>query len=306
MKEKIILFYKYIPLPSPDGIREWQLKVGTDLQLKGRVILAHEGINATLSGAEDKIEIYKKIMQKHPLFGDIDYKESVGASRSFPRFSVKIKNEIVRLGVSPEQLSSQDAGAHLTPKQVHELLNTASDEIILFDVRNDFESAVGRFENAHRAPINTFRELPKYIDKNTEQFKDKTVLMYCTGGIRCERASAYLKQKGVAKEVYQLSGGIHRYIEQYPDGFFRGKNYVFDGRISVRANHDVLGACLICATSEDEYTNCLHARCNKHFIACAQCLQKLQNTCSPVCLDIIMQNPETRRMPREIAADLDQ
>src|SRR5689334_599704 len=122
MKEKIILFYKYIHLPHPSEMRKWQLKLGADLQLKGRIILAHEGINATLSGVQEKIEIYKKIMQKHPLFDGIDYKESVGTSRCFPRLSVKVKEEIVRLGVSPEKISAKDAGQHLTPQEAHELL----------------------------------------------------------------------------------------------------------------------------------------------------------------------------------------
>ena len=148
----------------------------------------------------------------------------------------------------------------------------------------------------YREPdINHFRELPEYIDTHLDQFKDKQVLMYCTGGIRCERASAYLKSKNIAKQVYQIEGGIHRYVEQYPDGFFRGKNYVFDNRITLKVTDDILGTCLICTTLCDNYTNCLNAKCNKHFICCDPCLNKLNNTCNTVCHDFVGHNKVNKR-----------
>src|SRR5436189_74799 len=124
---------------------------------------------------------------------------------------------------------------------------------------------MGRILISHEGINGTLGGSVENLDENIDTFKDKQVLMYCTGGIRCERASAYLNEKNIAKKVYQMDGGIHRYVEQYPDGFFRGKNYVFDGRVSVRINDDVLGSCAICKTACDDYYNCLNAFCNKHF-----------------------------------------
>ncbi len=119
--------------------------------------------------------------------------------------------------------------------------------------------------------------------------------MYCTGGIRCERASAYLNEKNIAKNVYQMSGGIHRYAEQYPDGYFRGKNYVFDGRIAVKINNDILSTCTHCAQLCDDYHNCLNAQCNKHFISCSPCVENLKKTCSDSCALLITENKTTTR-----------
>jgi UPF0176 protein len=173
-----------------------------------------------------------------------------------------------------------------------------SPNLVLFDARNNFESRVGTFTNAITPDIDHFRELPGYIDNNLEQFKDKDVLMFCTGGIRCERASSYLKSKGVATNVYQINGGIHTYTEQFPDGFFRGKNYVFDGRITVKVNDDVLGTCFICTTPCDTYTNCINALCNLHFIGCSSCITKFQNACSAQCHELVIQEKVAKRPER--------
>ena len=166
---------------------------------------------------------------------------------------------------------------------------------MILDARNNYEWVIGKFENAITPPIENFRDLPEYLEQNLDQFKDKQVLMYCTGGIRCERASAYLNEKNVAKKVYQLQGGIHRYVEQYPDGFFRGKNYVFDGRISVKINDDILASCTICNVACDDYHNCLNALCNEHFIACIACVEKLANTCSEKCQILLAENKVQER-----------
>ena len=128
-------------------------------------------------------------------------------------------------------VTAKNGGKHLTPEETHNLIAQKPNDLVILDARNDYEWRIGAFEGAIKPDIEHFRQFPKFVDDNLEQFKDKQVLMYCTGGIRCERASTYLKEKGVAKNVYQILGGIHRYAEQYPDGFFRGKNYVFDDRI---------------------------------------------------------------------------
>ncbi len=286
MASKIILFYKYVTLTYPVQVQKWQKKLCESLGLKGRIILASEGINGTLGGSIEAVEAYKKAMLEHPLFGSVDFKESDGGSQHFPRLRIVVKNEICYLGLDTQQYKADQGGEHLTPEQTHHLIAT-NKELVVLDARNSYESKIGKFVNAITPNIEYFRQFPEYIDQNLEQFKNKEVLMYCTGGIRCERATTYLKSKNVAAKVYQIEGGIHRYIEKFPDGFFRGKNYVFDGRVAVGTNDDIVDICDMCATPSDDITNCINAQCNKQFIACSQCMEHHNNTCGQQCRDLV-------------------
>lgn len=292
---KIALFYCYTYFEYPQRILKWQRQICTDLGLTGRIIIAHEGINGTVAGSDQAIELYKTIIKKHPQLADIDIKESQGNGSDFPRMRIVIKDEIVNLGIK-DAARIENTGVHLTPEQTHAMLSNPPKDLVILDTRNECESAIGAFEGAVKAPIKHFRELPSYINEHAELFKDKEVLMYCTGGVRCERATAYLKELGISKEVYQIEGGIHRYAEQYPDGHFRGKNYVFDGRIAVKVTDDILATCYLCTTSCDEYTNCLNALCNRHFIACTTCLQTYHNCCSTTC-DTLVQTAQVKQRP---------
>lgn len=292
---KVILFYKYVHIEHPEAIRKEQLALCTKLQLTGRVILAHEGINATLGGSDEAISTYREYLDNHPLFVDIDVKESLGGAESFPRLSIKVKKEIVHLGLDTTVYSAKDGGVHLEPQQVHQLLQERPEDLVILDARNNYESAIGRFVDQITPDIQHFRQFPQFVDENLDLFKNKKVLMHCTGGIRCERASTYLKSKGVATEIYQIQGGIHRYIEQFPDGYFRGKNYVFDNRVAVKANDDILGTCYLCNKPCDDYTNCLNAVCNKHFICCSDCKPAYANTCSSTCKYLIETNQVKKR-----------
>lgn len=302
MAKRILLFYKYVSIHNVQEICDWMMATCKGLDLKGRVILASEGINATLAGSLDATFVFIKIMNSHPLFKNIDFKDSLEAAdyEYFPRLRVVIKKEIVRMDVDPESVTARDAGKHLTPEQAHKLLENKPEDLVVLDGRNFYEARVGHFEGAIKPEIQYFRDFPEYINKNLEQFKDKQVFMYCTGGIRCERASAYLKLKGVAKEVYQLKGGIHRYIEKFPNGFFRGKNYVFDDRIEVGVNNDIVGTCDICQKPYDTYTNCLNASCNKHFICCPDCKEVLAETCSSECKKLVAECKVPVRPPLRI------
>lgn len=287
MKNKIILYYKYVDITYPGQIRTWQRELCEQLNLKGRIIIAHEGINGTVAGSPENIDQYVQAMQEHPLFGDIDFKENFATDEIFPKLKVKVREEAVTFGLDPKKVTPQNGGIHLTPEETHQLLKEKSEDLVVFDARNAFEAKIGKFTDAIVPDIHHFRELPDFIDNNKELFKDKQVLMYCTGGIRCERATTYLKSKNVAKKVYQIEGGIHRYIEKYPDGFFRGKNYVFDGRIAVRVNDDILSTCELCEKPYDEYTNCVNVLCNKQFVACTECVKSYENSCSTNCLVLI-------------------
>ncbi len=217
---KILLFYKYVPITYPKRILKWQQKICADLGLRGRIILAHEGINGTVGGETSAVDCYRAIMNKHELFGGIDFKENPGDSDYFPRMEIKVKNEIVHLGIDPAKLTAQHGGRHITPREAHELMEARRDDLVILDARNNYESRIGTFTGSIIPNIDHFRELPQFIDENLKVFKDKRVVMHCTGAIRCERASAYLQSKGIAKEVMLIEGGIIRYTEQYPDGFF--------------------------------------------------------------------------------------
>ncbi len=301
---KIILFYRYVAITYPEQVRKWQHRLCTELKLTGRIIIAHEGINGTLGGEIDALERYKKEMHDHSLFTNIDFKESEGTKDYFPRLRIVVKNEITHLGLDTKAIRADMGGEHLTPTQTHDLLKNPPKDLIILDTRNEYESRIGAFINAIKPNIQYFRELPHYIDENLAIFKDKEVLMYCTGGVRCERATAYLKSKNVATKVYQIEGGIHRYAEQFPDGFFRGKNYVFDGRIAVNVNNDILTTCEHCAQPFDEFTNCLNASCNKQFIACPSCVESINNTCSKTCFTLVAEKKvPIRTKPKKITVE---
>jgi len=272
-----------VTISYPKQVMKWQQELCQNLELTGRILISHEGINGTLGGSVENLDQYMQQISTHESFGNIDFKESAGGPECFPRLSVKVRNEAVSLGIPYDQLTPRNAGQHLTPAETHALLLENPQDLIVLDARNNYEWEIGRFENAITPDIENFRDLPEYLNQNLDQFKDKQVLMYCTGGIRCERASAYLNEKNIAKKVYQMDGGIHRYAEQYPDGFFRGKNYVFDGRIAVKINDDILGTCTLCSQRCDDYHNCLNAECNKHFISCADCIDRYEKTCSQSC-----------------------
>lgn len=303
---KIIIFYKYVSIVHPQKVRDWLKQLCTDCGLKGRILIGREGINGTLGGTEESLARYAEKFLEHELFADIDIKESVGDDYHFPRLRIVIRDEIVKLGIRTQTLFAHGKGIALDPAAVHQLLANKPDNLAILDTRNLYESSIGAFVGAIKPPINFFRDLPAFIDKNENLFKDKEVLLYCTAGIRCESASAYLKSKNIAKEVYQIKGGIHRYVEKYPDGFFRGKNYVFDGRISVKVNEDIVGRCVVCAKPYDEPTNCINANCNKQFIACAECIISCSNTCDHTCLSLVKNKQvRIRTVPAKLACTVE-
>ncbi|HVW99853.1 MAG TPA: rhodanese-related sulfurtransferase [Candidatus Babeliaceae bacterium] len=297
---KIILFYKYVALDDLQEILKRQRELCIRLSLKGRIILATEGVNGTLGGSTDSIEEYKQVMNDHHYFSGIDFKESIGDADRFPRLRIVIKDEIVRLGISPSKLSAEECGKHLEPYEAHELLTSKPDNLVILDARNEYESAIGCFEESIKPAINTFREFPSYIEKNKALFENKDVFMYCTGGVRCERASAYLKSLGIANNVYQLKGGIHRYLEQYADGFFKGKNYVFDARVALDSDGTIISNCKNCNKLCDNYTNCVNTKCNKQVILCASCSISSGNSCSDECKLLIDSGQvKTRVLPKK-------
>jgi len=301
---RILIFYKYIAIKKPSEEVAAQKKLCNQLELRGRIYIAPEGINGTVGGSFDATENYKVALRQHPLFFDMDIKESEGSAEHFPRLQVTAKKQAVNFGIDPSIISPQNSGIHVSPEEAHALIAENSQDLVVLDVRNDYEWKIGAFTNSVKAPIENFRDFPQYLDEHLDEFKNKRVIMVCTSGIRCEPATAYLKKKQVAKEVFHIKGGIQRYTEQYPDGYFRGKNYVFDGRISQKITDDILGQCDHCKNPNDDYTNCINAQCNKQIISCPECINVYENTCSTVCAQLVKSGKvKVRVIPRKIEID---
>jgi UPF0176 protein len=282
----IILFYKYVHIDNPVAYMRHQKRIQEALGLKGRTIIASEGINATLEGTKKNIDLYLQDYLSDPRFKDTHIKRSAGDGNSFPRTSVKVRDELVALGlpkecdIDPNKLT----GIHLKPEELHQWF-TDGKEFYIVDMRNAYEHLVGHFKGSVLPPMDNFRDLPKFI-KNIEHLKDKTVLTVCTGGVRCEKASGYLLDQGFT-DVYQLDGGIVSYMEKYPNENFLGKLYVFDSRIAVGfytddPKHEIVGRCRICDKPCERYTNCVINDCNRKMIACQECQDNLgQNFLCP-------------------------
>ncbi|KAF4081175.1 hypothetical protein AMELA_G00158390 [Ameiurus melas] len=289
---EVILYYCYCQIKEPRFICDWQNELCSKLRLTGKVRVAREGINGTIGGTKTATRLYIKAMLAHPIFQVMqaeDFKTSDGGAECFPELKVGVYKEIVPMGVDPDIISYRLAGTHLEPEEFHKevqsLLKAGSSnsDTILLDCRNFYESKIGQFKNCLAPDIRKFSYFPDYVDKNLELFHNKKVLMYCTGGIRCERGSAYLRSKNVCKEVYQLKGGIHKYLEQFPDGFYRGKLFVFDERYSISFNSDVISDCRYCGTSWDQYQLCSTDFCCQLVLSCTSCRQKGLTACCPVC-----------------------
>ncbi|XP_052429911.1 thiosulfate sulfurtransferase/rhodanese-like domain-containing protein 2 isoform X1 [Carassius gibelio] len=289
---EVLLYYCYHQLNDPQIICQWQRELCLKLKLTGKVRVATEGINGTVGGTKTATYLYIKAMLSHPAFKIMqvqDFKKSEGGAACFSDLKVGVYKEIVPMGVDPAIISYRLAGIHLEPKEFHKEVKafvenqTSGNDTILLDCRNFYESKIGQFSQCLAPNIRKFSYFPDYVDTNLDVFRDKKVLMYCTGGIRCERGSAYLKSKNVCKEVYQLKGGIHKYLEQFPDGFYRGKLFVFDDRYAIAFNEDVISECRYCSCPWDQYQLCSTDFCCQLVLSCTTCRERGLTACCPVC-----------------------
>jgi UPF0176 protein len=237
--QKVILFYKFVPLTDPEAIKFWQQALCQRLNLKGRIIIAGHGINGTLGGDIKDLKAYVKNLKSYPSFKTVAFKWSDGRRSNFPKLSIKVKEEIVTFGASEEikvdEKGIVGGGKHLKPRQVHELFKQRGEDVVFFDGRNAYEAAVGKFKNAVVPSVRHSRDFPHELDDpKYDPIKDKPVVTYCTGGIRCEVLSMLMKKRGF-KEVYQIDGGIVKYGEEYKDdGLWEGSLYVFDDRLTTK------------------------------------------------------------------------
>ena len=283
----IILFYKYIHIEDPVALMGTQKAICTKLGLTGRGIIAREGINMTFEGTDENIDMYLENLLSDSRFADTHIKKSEGTGKAFPKLSIKVRKEIVTLGLGEQDFSPTEVtGRHLPPEELHAWLAKGK-EFEIVDMRNDYEHALGHFKGSILPPLENFRDLPKVLP-TLERLKEKTVLTVCTGGVRCEKASGYLVKQGF-KDVYQLDGGIVSYMEKYKNDDFQGKLYVFDNRVGMTFTPDekrtIIGKCLKCATSSEQYVNCANLMCHRHFICCKNCLSESGNAfCTSNCL----------------------
>jgi UPF0176 protein len=270
MSHSIVLFYKYVTITDPHRLMERERAVCEVLGLKGRVIIADEGINATLGGDSEAIQRYVAHMKKDRRFTDVDFKITDSTPDAFPRLSIKVRPEIVTSHLGADIDPRISSGTYLEPTELKRWFDAGKDFTII-DMRNDYEYAVGHFKGARKSGMRTFKDVVRTATENAD-VKGKTVLTVCTGGIRCEKASAYLKSQGFT-DVYQLHGGIHRYMERFPGQDFQGTLYTFDGRVTMDwgGDREVVGTCIHCGAPSETYADCLDDTCDAHFIACDAC-----------------------------------
>ncbi|XP_078116173.1 thiosulfate sulfurtransferase/rhodanese-like domain-containing protein 2 [Sander vitreus] len=288
---KVLLYYCYCQVEDPHVICAWQKALCEKLHLTGKVRVATEGINGTVGGTNMATDVYIDAMRSHPLFkmDKEDFKTSDGGAGCFKDLRIGVYKEIVPMGMDPDVVSYQLAGVHLEPEEFHKEVQALlaegdfSNDTVLLDCRNFYESKIGQFTQCLAPSIRKFSYFPDYVDQNLELFRDKKVLMYCTGGIRCERGSAYLRSKDVCKEVYQLKGGIHKYLERFPEGFYRGKLFVFDERYAISSNNDIISDCRYCGCPWDQYKLCSTKLCCQLVLSCPGCRRDGCTACCPTC-----------------------
>ena len=271
--EKILLYYKFTPVADPEMTREWQRELCLRHGLRGRIIVAGQGINGTVGGPVDGLKAYIKAMNQSRDFKKIEYKWSAGGAEDFPRLSVKVRRELVTL--APDESFDVFAPTKaLSPEKWHAYLQ-AHPDVTLLDARNDYESAIGVFRgpNLVTPPIQNFREIKEVVDQLP---RDKPILTYCTGDIRCEYLSAYMRHKGFA-EVYHLNGGIVKYGERYGDGgYWDGKCFVFDKRMALAFSPDAkdIGTCSLCGQPTSRYVNDDQAGDSRLVLVCGRCAEQ--------------------------------
>ncbi|NQX11649.1 rhodanese-related sulfurtransferase [Microbacteriaceae bacterium VKM Ac-2855] len=281
---KILLFYRFTPLADPDAVRLWQRDLAESLGLRGRILLSKDGVNGTIGGEMEAVKRYLRKTREYGPFRGLDVKwsdgsglDASGASLDFPRLSVKVRDEIVSFGAPTElRVDAQGViggGARLAPAEVNALVEQR-DDVVFFDGRNAFEAQIGRFAGAVVPAVSTTRDFVAELDSGRyDHLKDKPVVTYCTGGIRCEVLSSLMRSRGFG-EVYQLEGGIVRYAEQFGDrGLWQGSLYVFDERGSLDYGADpvVLGRCVSCGAASKRMRNCADPACREQLVVCAEC-----------------------------------
>lgn len=301
IKRKTISFYRYVQIPQPQQLRDELFIAWSGLNCFGRIYLAHEGINAQMSVPENNWESFVTQLYASPYFKDVPFKHAVEDNgKSFYKLIVKVREKIVADGIHDETFDPSNTGTYLDAEGFNKAIEDKN--TIVVDMRNHYESEVGRFDRAFCPDADTFREELPLVIEHLKGQEDKKILMYCTGGIRCEKASAYFKHKGF-KDVNHLKGGIIQYAQEIKEknleSKFRGVNFVFDERIGERITEDILSECHQCGNPCDTHVNCKNDDCHLLFIQCAECAEKMNGCCTPECVRITTLPIEEQRALRK-------
>ena len=276
--QKVILYFGFAPIADPQAVRLWQRDLCESLGLKGRILISEHGINGTLGGDMASLKTYVKKTKEYPGFGKIDFKWSDGTGNDFPKLKVKARKELVAFGAPGEVKVDLDGviggGTHLKPEEVDALVAERGDEVVFFDGRNAFEAKIGKFKNAIVPDTVTSRDFLQEIESGKyDHLKDKPVVTYCTGGIRCEILSVLMKNRGFS-EIYQIEGGIVRYGNKFGDSsLWEGSLYTFDGRMTIDFSPDtkVLGECEVCCEPTKDFRACSNDLCVEQVLLCDSC-----------------------------------
>ncbi len=281
-----LLYYCYSRIENAEQYTHEHLQFCKSIGLVGRIIIAEEGLNGTVSGTKEQCAQYMDYVLSDPRFAKTDFKIDEVSEPSFVKMHVRYKSEIVHSGLrDPNYIDpNKETGKHLEPVEFMEMLDR--DDVVVLDVRSIYEHNVGHFKNAITLDIENFRDFPSKINE-LAQYKDKKILTYCTGGIKCEKASALLLKEGF-KDVYQLHGGIIKYGKEAGGKDFEGKCYVFDNRLTVDVNlvnPKVVSKCFNCGKETTKMINCANPECNEHFTQCDECGWEMDGCCSTTCME---------------------
>lgn len=295
-KRVTLSFYQYYHLKNPHFFRDHLYILLDQVEVMGRIYVSYEGVNAQISVPESRWEDFKTAMDTITFFRNIRLNIAIeDDGKSFFKLAIKVRNKIVADGLNDESFDVTRIGIHLKAEDFNQLAD--QNDTIIVDMRNHYESEVGHFQNALLPDVETFRQALPIVEEMLEAHKDKNIIMYCTGGIRCEKASAYYKHKGFEK-VYQLEGGIIEYTRRAKElgieNKFIGKNFVFDERLGERISEDIISVCHQCGTKCDTHTNCANDQCHILFIQCPECAARYKSTCSSACMDF-NDLPETEK-----------
>ena len=292
---KTLSFYKYVNLKNLTKLRDNLFLEWKKMNVLGRVYISKEGINAQISIPCHNLNLFKEFMKNNLAFKKIPLKFAIQEGISFLKLTIKIKDEIVAYKISDKEYDIKKVGKHLNYKEYHQAIDNGA---TIVDMRNYYEGEVGRFEGAIIPDVDTSMELLPEVKKILQGQKNNKILLYCTGGIRCEKASAYLIHHGF-KDVNQLDGGIIKYANDIKkDGTkskFLGKNFVFDHRLGENITDDVISNCHQCKTPSNNHTNCNNQACHILFIQCEECYKKYNNCCSIECSDFIKLNRKEQK-----------
>lgn len=285
---KTLSFYKYIELNNLYDLRNNIYKCLNNLNILGRIYISKEGINAQISIPVKNLKNLKNSLKSEFDFGSLNFKIAVQDGTSFYKLVVKIKTEIVTYNILSTEYNMDNTGKHLDYKDFNKSIDEGA---IVLDMRNYYESEIGKFENAIIPDVDRSEELLQEVKKILKDNKDDKILLYCTGGIRCEKASSYLINNGF-KDINQLNGGIIKYAHDIKKNNvkskFIGKNFVFDERMSESVTEDIIGLCHVCSKSSDRHINCLNEYCHILLIQCFECSENLNNCCSRDCADFLL------------------